>query len=100
MNERPERISAEPYYAATEFERERPWSAGLPWEYVQDDENERRGVARVLNARNELICETTPLNADLIVCAVNFLGANDLVEEARTHYKLGIERSPGVRDGE
>lgn len=44
-----------------------------PWEFVQDDENERRGVARVLDAENRLVCETSPENADLIVCAVNYL---------------------------
>ena len=44
-----------------------------PWEFVQDDDDQRRGVARVLDAMNRLVCETTPDNADLIVCAVNYL---------------------------
>jgi hypothetical protein len=44
-----------------------------PWEFVQDDTDARMGTARVMNARNELVCTTTPENADLIVCAVNYL---------------------------
>lgn len=50
-------------------------SAATPWEFVQDDTDARMGTARVLNARNELVCTTTPENADLIVCAVDFLTA-------------------------
>lgn len=47
-----------------------PVGTTLPWEFVQDDLDARRGVARVLDAENTLVCETTPENADLIVCAV------------------------------
>ena len=69
--------------------------AAVPWEFVQDDTDERRGVARVLNARNELVCETSPLNADVIVCAVNYLTVTSGVgdeEEAvrRTFAKWGM----------
>jgi len=48
-------------------------TAATPWEFVQDDTDARMGTARVFNARNEFVCMTTPENADLIVCAVNYL---------------------------
>lgn len=46
--------------------------ASTPFEFVQDDENERRCVARVLDSDRRLVCETTPEDAALIVRAVNF----------------------------
>ena len=64
-------------------------TAATPWEFVQDDENERRGIARVLDAENRLICETTPGNADLIVCAVNYLVVAEEEAVRRTFAKHG-----------
>lgn len=52
-----------------------PDNLALPWTFVQDDVDVKRGVARVLDANHRLICETTPENADVIVCAVGFLYA-------------------------
>ena len=48
-------------------------SSREPWEFVMDDGDARRGRARVLDANNRLVCEASPEDADIIVCAVNFL---------------------------
>lgn len=43
----------------------------LPWECVEDATDKSVGQARVLNARNELVCVATPRRARLIVAVVN-----------------------------
>lgn len=43
----------------------------LPWEHVEDNADRWVGQARILDARNELVCVTSPDRATLIVAAVN-----------------------------
>jgi hypothetical protein len=50
-------------------------SRELPWEFVQDDVDKRLETARVLNARNELVCSTDPQTALVIVESVNLCAA-------------------------
>ena len=47
----------------------------MPWEFVQDDVDKRLETARVLNARNELVCSTDPQTALVIVESVNLCAA-------------------------
>lgn len=43
----------------------------LPWEYVEDATDQALNQARVLDARNVLVCTATPRRARLIVSVVN-----------------------------